>query len=40
MPSGTIDAINEWALEHLDDTILEDEGDDLRVQSHSIARSV
>ena len=29
MPSGTIDMINEWAQDRLDDLIIENDGDDL-----------
>jgi uncharacterized tellurite resistance protein B-like protein len=39
MPSGAFDAINEWALERLDDTILEEQGNDLFVQSTLIAQN-
>jgi hypothetical protein len=32
MPSGTLDAINEWSQDRFDDPIVEDEGDELIVR--------
>jgi TerB-C domain len=36
MPSGTIDTINEWAQDRLDDLIIEDGGDDLVVNTNLV----
>ncbi len=36
MPSGTIDRINEWAQDRLDDLIIENDGDDLTVNANLI----
>jgi TerB-like protein len=33
MPTATVDAINQWALDEFDDPLLEHEGDDLIIHT-------
>ena len=36
MPSGVLDAVNEWAYDRFDDPIVLDQGEQLEVQSHLV----